>query len=102
MPSTKSNVNSQGEPPVMTSSPVRKKTNAAANSRKPMTTLTVLSHDPLLGNFRKSVGKIARKKNGAAKVTENAKPPSRLCHSGLAWVAEVPPNPPRNGATQAK
>ena len=43
-----------------TISAVRKNFSAAASSRKPITTLTRLSHDPLCGNFFSSVGKRAR------------------------------------------
>ena len=65
-----------------------------------MTTLTELSHDPLLGILRSRVGKRARKKNGAAKVVEKARPPSKLNHMGRSTPAAVPPNPPRKGAAQ--
>src|SRR4029077_11322119 len=101
IPRTKSNVNSDGADDC-TSSAARKNLNAAANSRKPMTTLTELSQEPLLGILRSNVGKRAKKKNGDAKVTENAKPPRILCHQGRGTVPAVPPKPPKNGATQAK
>src|SRR6476660_5242612 len=66
-----------------------------------MTTLTELSHDPLLGIALSIVGNRASRKNGEANVAENARPPSRLCQNGRA-AAAVPPKPPRNGATHAK
>src|ERR1700689_4528888 len=102
MPMEKSKVNSQGSEPVRTSSAKRQNLTAAASSRKPMTTLTELSQEPLLGIFRSSVGNRARKKNGAAKVVEKARPPKRLTHVGRCTTEAVPPKPPRNGATQAK
>src|SRR6202044_1029628 len=79
----------------------RKNLKAAASSRKPMTTLTEFNQEPLLGSLRNKVGNRARKKNGEAKVAENARPPSRLCQNGRA-VAAVPLKPPRKGATHAK
>src|SRR5438128_12405136 len=100
MPSTRSKVKNDGRD-VLSSSAARKDFSAAAISRKPITTLTVFSHEPLLGSFRSSVGNRARKKKGAAKVIEKASPPSTMCHQGRSLVA-VPAKPPRKGATQAK
>src|ERR1043166_6954275 len=76
-PSTKSKVKRFGDAAVWISSAVRKNLNAAANSRKPITTFTELSQDPLLGSLRNKAGNNARKKNGDAKVAANAKPPSK-------------------------
>src|ERR1700722_9294233 len=83
-------------------SPARKKLTAAATSRNPITTLTELSHDPLLGIALSSVGNKARMKNGEAKVIEKARPPRIVCQNGLVAGLAVPPNPPRKGATQAE
>src|SRR5262245_9131163 len=102
MAKTKSYVNKEGVADDVINSAARKNLNAAANSKNPITTLTELSHEPLLGSFRKRVGKRASTKNGEANVTENARPPSRLCHMGRCVPAAVPPKPPRNGATHAK
>src|SRR5437016_7276329 len=102
MPRTKSKVKIVDGEDDCTSSAARKNLKAAASSRKPITTLTEFSQDPLLGILRSNVGKRARKKNGEAKVTENASPPRMLCHQGRGLVPAVPPKPPRNGATQAK
>src|SRR5437867_7526653 len=44
---------------------------AAASSRKPIVTLTEFSHPPLLGSAVRNLGTRARKKNGAAKTSEN-------------------------------
>src|SRR5262245_9673820 len=100
-PRQKSYVNSVGLE-VCTISAVRKNLKAAANSRKPITTLTEFSHEPLLGIFFSKVGNSARKKNGAAKVTENASPPRSVCQRGRSVPPAVPRKPPKNGATQAK
>src|SRR5438270_7273763 len=101
MPNTKSKVNSDGAEDC-TNSAARKNLRAAAISRKPMITLTELSQEPLLGSLRRRVGNKARRKNGDAKVTENASPPRILCHQGRPTVPAVPPKPPKNGATHAK
>src|SRR5438128_1218865 len=101
MPSTKSYVNSDGML-VIRSSAVRKNLNAAASSTKPMTTLTVFIHEPLFGSFLRKLGKIARTKNGAAKVVEKARPPKNNSHQPKPDPAAMPANPPRNGATQVK
>src|SRR5437868_6455060 len=85
-----------------TSSAARKNLNAAANSRKPITTLTEFSQEPLLGILRRRLGNRASRKNGEANVTEYARPPRILCHQGRGVVPAVPPKPPKNGATQAK
>src|SRR6266851_370671 len=83
------------------SSAVRKNFRAAASSRKPMTTFSAFIQEPLLGSFRNKVGNRARKKKGAAKVPENARPPRRLSYKGRGF-ALTPAKPPRNGATQVK
>src|SRR5439155_14496994 len=84
------------------SSPARKNLSAAANSRKPITTLTLCSQPPLLGSLRNRLGKRARTKNGAANVPEKAIAPSTSSH-GRNWPEDaIPPKPPRNGATQVK
>src|SRR5262249_3777193 len=67
-----------------------------------MTTLTLLSQVPLLGNFFSIDGNRARKTNGEAKVREKASPPSRILPGPRSDLTAVPPKPPRNGATQAK
>src|SRR5262249_40792191 len=67
-----------------------------------MTTFTEFNQEPLLGILRNNVGNNARKKNGEAKVTENANPPTRLCQRGRDLPAAGRRKPPRNGATQAK
>ena len=93
------NINGSGN---NTSSPARKNLIAAANSRKPITTLTLLSQLPLLGSFFNIPGNNASRKNGDAKVTEKANPPSRRWRKVRFDPEAVPPKPPRNGATQAK
>src|ERR1700738_3438060 len=100
-PSTRSKLNIDGADDC-TSSAARKNLKAAASSRKPITTLTEWSQEPLLGILRSIVGKSARKKKGEANVAAKASPPRILCHQGRGEVPAVPPKPPRNGATQAK
>src|SRR5262249_27243405 len=84
------------------SSPARKNFKAAASSRKPITTFTLLSQEPLLGICLNRLGNSASTKNGDEKVTETARPPSRRCGRVRPDPAGVPPKPPRNGATHAK
>src|SRR5437762_14203537 len=77
---------------------------AAASSRKPITTLTVFSHDPLLGSALSRAGNSARMKNGRAKVTENARAPSTSLSQSAAEAAEADRamKPPQNGASEAQ
>src|SRR5205823_167662 len=84
------------------SSPARKNLSAAASSRKPITTLTLLSQPPLLGSLRNRLGKSASRKNGAAKVAAKASAPRISSHHRNCPDDAMPPNPPRNGATQVK
>src|SRR6516225_8764336 len=86
----------------MTISPSRKNLNAAANSRNPITTLTLLSQVPLLGSFLSRLGKSARKKKGEANVTANASAPKARSHHCSLAVTAAPPKPPKKGATQEK
>ncbi len=68
--STDSNVNSIGLPGLSATSMLPRNFSAAASSRKPMTTLTLLSQPPLRGSFFSRLGNRAMTKNGAANVAE--------------------------------
>ena len=81
---------------------MRKNFRAAASSRKPITTLIVFNHPPLLGIFFRRLGNRARMKNGDANAEANASPPQINCNVPNFPEATIPLKPPRNGATQVK
>ncbi len=61
------------------SSAARMNLNAAANSKKPMTTLTEFIHEPLFGMERSKLGNRANTKKGEANAREKANGPRKRC-----------------------
>ena len=66
-----------------------------------MTTLTLLSQEPLLGIFLEAGWEQRQEEERGGERAAERQAAEKLCTSGRA-AAAVPPKPPRNGATQAK
>ena len=89
-------------PRFKTKSAFDKNFKASANSIKPNTTLTVLSHPPDFGNEFNHFGNIANKVNGKAKAKPKPLIPSVNCMAPPSVVSELPNKEPKIGPVHEK